>query len=90
MDMRWFQLQRAVARAFARLRFGWSDTRERLASIDWLVIPPAGDDTYGSGTTGEAVTAWFTAWMRTVSVWSVVASLALVIAWIARGVLMGA
>jgi hypothetical protein len=61
-----------------------------LASIDWLVIPSARDDAYGTGTTGEVVTAWFTAWMRTVSVWSVVASLALVIVWIARRLLIGA
>lgn len=88
--MRWLQFRRAVAGALARVRSRWSDTRERLASIDWLVIPSARDDAYGTGSTGEVVTAWFAAWMRAVSVWSVVVSLALVTVWILRRLLMGA
>jgi len=87
--MRWFRVQGGVAHVVGQIRRRWTDLRERLAAIDWLVIPPAQADVYGSGTPGEVVTALFTAWMRTVTVWSTIASAVLAVFWVARKLIIG-
>ena len=87
--MRWLRVQRGVAPTVGQIRRGWTNFRERLAAIDWIVIPPAQSDAYGSGTPGEVVTALFTAWMRTVTVWSTIASAVLAVFWVARKLIIG-
>jgi hypothetical protein len=87
--MTWLWVQRGVAQSVGEIRRWWTDLRERLAAIDWLVIPPAQSDVYGSGTPGEVVTGWFTAWMRTVSVWSIIATAVLAVCWVAHELIIG-
>lgn len=87
--MRWFRVQRGLAHTVGQIRRRWTDLRGRLAAIDWLVIPPAQSDEFGSATPGEAVTALFTAWTRTVSVWSIIATAVLAVGWVAHKLIIG-
>lgn len=75
---------RRVAAGASSLRRRWVKLRDALGRVDWLVVPPARTDAFGSATIGEEVTSSLVTWARTVASWSVLATLGLGLVWLAK------